>query len=537
MTDKTHEPAASGSGDALLAADDAAWTMNEIRRRLAVEQSDETVKAREKRRHVSQKVREAREKLTSETGTRPAFDTELARLYAQNRYTAAYAIMALEIAVAGTMSLWLSVLTVTSWLAAVLLFHGLILWHVHRFLSPTSKPKTLRSWRQRFALAEFAHATTFAMIVPPLILVENDSARIFLVFAMLLIVAIRTLLSASLPIVVYAGSLPITIAIAGFFLLMPDPALRMVAAIAPLAQIFFVLLGQRLFRTSLVTLQYRAEKDALIAELEQAKSNSDEARRRAEEANVAKSRFLATMSHELRTPLNAILGFSEVLKSEVFGAHINPTYKEYAGDIHSSGEHLLTLINELLDLSRIEAGRYELNEEAIPLINIVDDCRHLLKLRAKNRGITIRDEFETGLPMLWADERAIRQITLNLLSNAIKFTPQGGEIVMRAGSLPNGGQFLSIRDTGPGIPEDEIPVVLSSFGQGTLAIKTAEQGAGLGLPIVQGLTDLHGGTFELKSKLREGTEVTVTFPSYRVVTALAPMSNDEPEPLIVRRSA
>jgi two-component system cell cycle sensor histidine kinase PleC len=534
--DKTREPAVSGSGDALLAADDAAWTMNEIRRRLAVEQSDETVKAREKRRHVSQKVREAREKLTSETGTRPAFDTELARLYAQNRHTAAYAIMALEIAVAVTMSLWLSIFTVTSWLAAVLIFHSLILWQVHRFLSPTAKPQPLRAWRQRFALAEFAHATTFAMIVPPLVLVENDSARIFLVFAMLLIVAIRTLLSASLPIVVYAGSLPITAAIAGFFLLMPDPALRMVAIIAPLAQIFFVLLGQRLFRTSLVTLQYRAEKDALIAELEQAKSNSDEARRRAEEANVAKSRFLATMSHELRTPLNAILGFSEVLKSEVFGAHINPTYKEYAGDIHSSGEHLLTLINELLDLSRIEAGRYELNEEAIPLINIVDDCRHLLKLRAKNRGITIRDEFEQGLPMLWADERAIRQITLNLLSNAIKFTPQGGEIVMRAGSLPNGGQFLSIRDTGPGIPEDEIPVVLSSFGQGTLAIKTAEQGAGLGLPIVQGLTDLHGGTFELKSKLREGTEVTVTFPSYRVVTALAPMSNDEPEPLI-RRSA
>lgn len=538
MTDapKAQDTATPASGEALLAADDAAWTMNEIRRRLAAEQSDETLKAREKRRHVSQKVREAREKLTSETGTRPAFDTELARLYAQNRYTAAYAIMALEIAVAVTMSLWLSTFTVTSWLAAVLVFHGLILWHVHRFLSPTAKPQTLRAWRQRFALAEFSHATTFAMIVPPLVLVENDSARIFLVFAMLLIVAIRTLLSASLPVVVYAGSLPITVAIAGFFLLMEDPALRMVAVIAPLAQIFFVLLGQRLFRTSLMTLQYRAEKDALIAELEQAKSNSDEARRRAEEANVAKSRFLATMSHELRTPLNAILGFSEVLKSEVFGVHTNPTYKEYAGDIHASGEHLLTLINELLDLSRIEAGRYELNEEAINLVSIVDDCRHLLKLRAKNRGITIRDDFEGGMPLLWADERAIRQITLNLLSNAIKFTPQGGEIFMRAGPLPNGGQFLSIRDTGPGIPEDEIPVVLSSFGQGTLAIKTAEQGAGLGLPIVQGLTDLHGGTFELKSKLREGTEVTIGFPAYRVVTALAPLTDDEPEPLI-RRSA
>jgi two-component system cell cycle sensor histidine kinase PleC len=535
MTHDPKDPHAPTAGEALLAADDAAWTMNEIRRRLAAETSDETVKAREKRRHVSQKVREAREKLTSSTGTRPAFDTELARLYAQNRSTAAYAIIALEIAIAGTMSLWLSLFIASIWLASVLAFHGLILWHVSRFLSPKAKPRSLKAWRQRFATAEFAHAITFAMIVPPVVFVENDSARIFLVFAMLLIVAIRTMLSASLPVIVYAGSLPITLAIAGFFLLMPDPALRMVAVIAPLAQVFFVLLGQRLFRTSLVTLQYRAEKDALIAELEQAKSNSDEARRRAEEANVAKSRFLATMSHELRTPLNAILGFSEVLKSEVFGVHTNPTYKEYAGDIHSSGEHLLNLINELLDLSRIEAGRYELNEEAISMTHVVDDCRHLLKLRAKNRGITIRDEFEAGMPMLWADERAIRQITLNLLSNAIKFTPQGGEITMKVGSLENGGQFLSVRDTGPGIPEEEIPIVLSSFGQGTLAIKTAEQGAGLGLPIVQGLTELHGGKFELKSKLREGTEATVSFPAYRVVSALAPMQ-DEPEPLI-RRSA
>ena len=535
MTHDVQKPLATSTGDALLAADDAAWTMNEIRRRLAEETSDETLRAREKRRHVSQKVREAREKLTSTTGTRPAFDAELTRLYAQNRYTAAYAILALEIAVAGTMSLWLSFFTTAVWLLAVLAFHGLILLQAHRFLRQVSPEISLKTWRQRFAAAEFAHATTFALIVPPLAFVQNDSARIFLVFAMLLIVAIRTMLSASLPPIVYAGSLPITIAIAGFFLLMDDPALRMVAIIAPLAQVFFVLLGQRLFRTSLMTLQYRAEKDALIAELEQAKSNSDEARRRAETANVAKSRFLATMSHELRTPLNAILGFSEVLKSEVFGPHANPTYREYAGDIHSSGEHLLTLINELLDLSRIEAGRYELNEEAVNLAYVVDDCRNLLKLRAKNRGITILHAFESNLPMLWADERAIRQITLNLLSNAIKFTPQGGEITLKVGALENGGQYLSVRDTGPGIPEDEIPVVLSSFGQGTLAIKTAEQGAGLGLPIVQGLTDLHGGTFELKSKLREGTEVTVSFPAYRVVTALAPVTA-EPEPLIRRKA-
>lgn len=527
MSDTTHEKPRSTVGKSLLASDDAAWTMNEIRRRLAETTSDEAVRTREKRRNVSQKVREARERLTSDTGTRPAFDAELARLYAQNRHAAAFAVLALEAAIAGALLVWLPLGTVATWLLAVLSCHALILLYAQRFMSKSDLAASSRTWRHRFAGAEFTHATAFALIVAPLSLVPSDSARIFLIFTMLLAVSVRTMLAASVPAVVYAGSLPITIAIASFFLLMKDPALRSMALLAPFAQLFFIVLGRRLFRASLLTLQFRAEKDALIGELEQAKANSDEARRRAETANIAKSRFLAAMSHELRTPLNAILGFSEVLKGEVFGPHNNPTYKEYAGDIHSSGEHLLTLINELLDLSRIEAGRYELNEEAVNLAYVVDDCRHLLKLRAKNRGLTIVDRFEPNLHLLWADERAIRQITLNLLSNAIKFTPQGGEIIMTVGTLADGGQFVSIRDTGPGIPEEEIPVVLSSFGQGAIALKTAEQGAGLGLPIVQGLVDLHGGTFTLTSKLREGTEVTVTFPATRVVSALPPVEVEE----------
>src|SRR5690348_18281756 len=170
--------------------------------------------------------------------------------------------------------------------------------------------------------------------------------------------------------------------------------------------------------SKLEEIMHQAEKDQLINELEEAREMSDEARRHAEQANIAKSQFLATMSHELRTPLNAIIGFSEVLKSELLGPHQVPQYKEYAGDIHRSGEHLLNLINELLDLSRIEAGRYELNEEAINLVHLVEDCRHLLKLRAQNRGILIRELYEPSMPRLWADERAVRQVVLNLLSNA-----------------------------------------------------------------------------------------------------------------------
>jgi two-component system cell cycle sensor histidine kinase PleC len=216
------------------------------------------------------------------------------------------------------------------------------------------------------------------------------------------------------------------------------------------------------------------------------------------------------------------------MQSEIFGPHSVAAYKDYSGDIHNSGVHLLGLINEILDLSRIEAGRYELNEEAVTLALVVAECSHLLQIRAKNRSLTLHDVFEADMPRLWADERAIRQICLNLLSNAIKFTPPGGEIWLKVGWTASGGQYLSVKDTGPGIPEEEIPIVLASFGQGSNSIKSAEQGAGLGLPIAKSLVDLHGGTFTLKSKLRIGTEVIITFPPERVMAALPPIADVPP---------
>ena len=350
-----------------------------------------------------------------------------------------------------------------------------------------------------------------------------------MMFLMLLVIAVSSMLAASLPIAALAATAPVTLGdrartscCSGTF----DNYVLALLAIA--AEGYFALLAHRLHSTTLATLEARAEKDALIGELEQAKAISDEARHRAESANVAKSRFLAQMSHELRTPLNAILGFSEVMKSEIFGAHAVPVYKEYSADIHNSGVHLLNLINEILDLSRIEAGRYELNEEAVSLVHVVADCHHLLKLRASSRGITIHEVFEQGMPRIWGDERATRQIVLNLLSNSIKFTPQGGEIWLKVGWTASGGQYLSVKDTGSGIAEDEIPIVLASFGQGSNSIKSAEQGAGLGLPIAKSLIDMHGGTFTLKSKLRIGTEVIVTFPPERVMSALAPMAEEAP---------
>ena len=245
------------------------------------------------------------------------------------------------------------------------------------------------------------------------------------------------------------------------------------------------------------------------------------------EVDRLKSEFVATVSHELRTPMTSIKGYVDILLMGAAGA-FNEKQTHFLEVVQNNAERLNVLVNDLLDISRIEAGRYELNEESISLVAIVEDCHHLLKLRATNRDITIHEMFEADLPRLWADERAVRQICLNLLSNAIKFTPQGGEIWLKAGWTASGGQYMSVKDTGPGIPEEEIPVVLASFGQGTNSIKSAEQGAGLGRPIAKSLVDLHGGSFVLKSKLRIGTEVVVTFPPERVVAAMAPMREQAP---------
>ena len=478
------------------------------------------------RRAAAQRVREARDRLTSTSGTRPAFDRELLRQYAQTRISASYVVMLLVVATGILFGVWLQPVSAAAWTCGILCIHFAIIRNCARFLAEQPSLAGTRKWRTRFVLLDLLYGLCWMAILihPPLDTVSDT----LMMFLMLLVIAVSSMLAANLPIAALAATAPITVAIALDFVLSGTFDNYVLAALAIAAEGYFALLAHRLHSTTLATLEARAEKDALIGELEQAKAISDEARHRAESANVAKSRFLAQMSHELRTPLNAILGFSEVMKSEIFGAHAVAVYKEYSADIHNSGVHLLNLINEILDLSRIEAGRYELNEEAVALVNVVGDCHHLLKLRASSRGITIHEVFEQGMPRIWGDERAIRQIVLNLLSNSIKFTPQGGEIWLKVGWTASGGQYLSVKDTGSGIAEDEIPIVLASFGQGSNSIKSAEQGAGLGLPIAKSLIDMHGGTFTLKSKLRIGTEVIITFPPERVMSALAPVAEEAP---------
>jgi two-component system cell cycle sensor histidine kinase PleC len=471
---------------------------------------------------VARAVRRVRDRFAQQPGN-IAFDRELLKLHARSTLAGAAAVPLLVMIVGiggflagmdGEIAIWAFI--------SVTCYAGLAV--VARKVERAPNDLDTKSYHRLFlaghALSGFGWVYFAGMHCETCTIEQFPVVKAVL---LLLAIAATALISASLRGALYATFLLPVTAYVAFAATLSRPVEAIMAGMLVAALPFFGYIAGQLNRTSVMLLSHRTEKDALIAELETAKAMSDEARHRAEEANLAKSRFLASMSHELRTPLNAILGFSEVMGSEVLGPIENPTYKDYARDIHASGQHLLQLINEILDLSRIEAGRYQLNEEPVSLAFLVEECCHMVTLKARGKKIRIVEEFERNMPRLFADERAVRQITLNLLSNALKFTTNGGEVRVRVGWTAGGGQYISIKDTGPGIPEDEIPVVLSAFGQGAIAIKNAEQGTGLGLPIVQGLMEIHGGSFEIKSKLREGTEVFAIFPASRVMEQLPAM--------------
>ena len=244
--------------------------------------------------------------------------------------------------------------------------------------------------------------------------------------------------------------------------------------------------------------------------------------RKAEAANKSKSEFLASMSHELRTPLNAVLGFSEALAAGI-GGPLSDRQMEYAGLIHQSGGHLLSIISDILDLSKIEAGRVSLQEEMVAIPELIDSCLIMVRERAAEKKLKIKIMVDPGIPPIKADALRLKQILINLLSNAIKFTDEGS-VMLNAGYQPSTGFEFTVTDTGIGMDAEGVKVAFQPFGQVESAFARNHGGTGLGLPITRQLVVLHSGTIAVSSSLGLGTRVTVTFPPARA-TPPAPVEN------------
>ncbi len=465
---------------------------------------------------VKRVVKDVRSNLSHGHEVPIEFERELLLIYAQNMMRSALISPFFLLVVALVMMNWVNHSLVWVWLIANLVTNGSLILSAQTFLKLPTSGIYLKYWKVNFLALEFLNSLGWASLSILTLGVEIELASFFIALVLLVHISFRMIFSNSWIMLFYAGTIPAFLGIVIPLFMYENtfyPALSSIIAGLYLF-ILFIMRGQNNIIVNM--LSYRIQKNNLIVDLEEANHILETAKFRAEQASHAKTLFLANMSHELRTPLNAIIGFSELMKTEALGKHEVGRYKEYSEDIHNSGAHLLSLIESLLDLSRIETGNYILHEEEVDLCALARESEKLLKIRASGKGVSLYADYEGSFLPLCVDKKVVRQILLNLLSNAVKFTPRGGIVHLQVEVLEGGFQSFTVSDNGPGIPEKEMSVVLTPFGQGTQARANLEGGTGLGLPIVQELVNLHGGSFRLMSREREGTAVTVTFPLSRI---------------------
>jgi len=295
------------------------------------------------------------------------------------------------------------------------------------------------------------------------------------------------------------------------FAIAPGTLAHVMTVLAPLLLGYILVMGATARKRVDEMLSVRFANEDLTDALRVARDDALRKRFEAEAANASKTIFLANMSHELRTPLNAILGFSDIIAEQSFGPALD-RYSEYARDIHNSGAHLLSLINDLLDVAKIEAGKMEIDPQPLDAVPLLESVKRLMASRALAKGQSLDFDVARDLPSLVADPRAFKQIVLNLVTNAVKFTPNGGRIKVECGG-GNGNAFVvSVQDNGPGIPKEKLAKIFKPFSQVDNRYDSNGGGTGLGLALVQGLAQLHGGMASIESEVGAGTKVTVYFP-------------------------
>ena len=373
-------------------------------------------------------------------------------------------------------------------------------------------PADAQRWLTRIAAFQGLIGTCWGLFVWLLWEPGNSINHVLVVMSVVAVLWASAFSRAMHKTVYYAGIMPTVVLVFTRLALSSDETTVPLILILLVTLLFAHLLAHGTRRHIEVMLRTRFANDDMTSELRETRDDALRKRFEAEAANASKTTFLANMSHELRTPLNAILGFSDIIANETFGAIGNKRYPEYAADINASGTHLLNLINDILDVAKIEAGRMELQPEFVDPKRVIESALMVVLGRAEDKRQHVSVQLAANGPRVFVDERALKQIVINLTSNAIKFTPQQGSICVSGGPTKDGGYEICVEDNGSGIAPDHLDRVFLPFNQIDNRYSRQEGGTGLGLSLVRGLTQLHGGKAWIESQLGRGTRAYVYFP-------------------------